>query len=103
MEGVKGFMLIALAAVGVYAVLEWWQRNPASGGPSNPVASEVAGVAHSNITNSGQMTSGVPGFNQAAIANGHGDQVSAAFHSNKWSTSNGTPNYTPAFGPSTNR
>lgn len=103
MEGIKGFFLIGLAAVGAYAVFNWWQTSPSAAGPANPVASEVAGVAHSNFTNSGQMSSGVPGFNEMPIANGHGDQVSAAYHSNQWSTSNGGMNYTPAFGPKANR
>jgi hypothetical protein len=103
MEGIKGFFIIGLAAIGAYAVLNWYQRNPRSGGPANPIANEVAGVANSNFSDSNQMTSGVPIFNNTPIANGHGDQVSAAYHSNQWSTLDGGMNYTPAFGPTTNR
>ena len=103
MDGLKGFLVVGLAAVGAYAVFDWWKRNPRSGGPSNPVASEVSGVAHSNTTDSGQMTSGIPGFPTIPIANGHGDQVSAAYHTNQWATIPGGPNYVPAFGPNENR
>lgn len=102
MEGVKGFFIVGLAAVGAYAIFEWWQKNPRSLGPSNPVASEVAGVARTNTTSSSQMTSGIPGYNTAPIANGHGDQVAASYHSNRFSTLNGSTDYTPAFGPTTN-
>ena len=102
MEGVKGFFVVALAAVGAYATFEWWRKNPRSYGPSNPVASEVAGVAHTNFTASGQLSSGVPGFDEAPIANGHGDQVVAAYHTNRYATLPGGPEYTPAFGPTTN-
>lgn len=103
MDGIKGFFILTLAAVGGYAVISWWQRNPRSYGPSNPVASEVAGVAKSNFSSSGQMTSGVPSYNPAPIANGHGDQVSAALHTNRYATIPGGANYTPAFGPTTNQ
>ncbi len=103
MEGIKGFLLVGLAAVGAYAVFDWWRRNPSSGGPANPVATEVAGVAHSNLTDSGQLTPGIPGFNDTAIANGHGDQVVAAYHTNPYATLPGGGVYTPAFGPLANR
>jgi hypothetical protein len=101
-NGVKSFFMIGLAAIGAYAIFQWWQNNPSSAGPTNPVATEVGGVAHSNVTSFGQMTSGIPVFNSMPIANGHGDQVSAAYHSNGTSTLPGGPNYTPAFGPTAN-
>jgi hypothetical protein len=100
MEGVKGFFVAGLAAIGIYAIFEWYVRGKAA---TNPVATEVAGIAQSNVTASNQMTSGIPTFNPTPIANGHGDQVSAAYHSNRFSTVNGSPNYEPAFGPSANQ
>ncbi len=103
MEGIKGFFVVGLAAIGAWAIFDWWKRNPSSGGPSNPVATEVAGIAHSNFTDSGQLTSGVPAFNSAPIANGHGDQVIAAYHTNRFATAPGGPVYSPAFGPNANR
>jgi hypothetical protein len=101
-NGIRNFFIVGLAAIGAYAVFQWWERNPRAAGPSNPVATEVGGVAHSNVTDSGQMTSGIPVFNARAIANGHGDQVSAAYHSNPTATLPGGPQYTPAFGPEAN-
>lgn len=99
----KSAVVALLAAIGIYAVYQWYGKNPKSPGGPNPVASEVGGVVrNTNRTSSNQMTSGIPAFNSAAIANGHGDQVAAAQHSNRFSISNGSPNYEPAFGPSTN-
>jgi hypothetical protein len=98
----QGFIAL-LAAVGIYSIYEWYTTNKRSPGGPNPVASEVGGkVRDTNFTSSNQMTSGVPGFNTVAIANGHGDQVAASQHSNRYSIANGSPNYEPAFGPSTN-
>jgi hypothetical protein len=102
MDGLKGFAITALAAIGVFALFEWWSKNQRSPGGPNPVAQEQSGVIDTNFSSGNQMTSGVPEFNSAAIANGHGDQVSAARHSNRYSMLNGSSNYEPAFGPSTN-
>jgi hypothetical protein len=49
------------------------------------------------------IASGVPVFNPAAIANGHGDQVAAAYHTNTLATIPGSAQYEPAFGPMTNQ
>jgi hypothetical protein len=99
----KQFLIFGLALIGAYATFEWWTKNPRSPGGPNVNALEVSGVATSNATAGNQLTSGIPTFDPTPIANGHGDQVSAAYSSNAWSTSNGGPNYEPAFGPKTNR
>lgn len=99
----KQFFLVGLAAIGGYALFEWWKNNPRSWGGPNPVASEVAGVSQTNFSDSGQLTSGVPTFDQTPIANGHGDQIVAAYHDNPLATLPGGANYEPAFGPRTNR
>ena len=99
----KNFFVIVLAGVGIYAILNWYRNNPRSPGGTNPVAQEVSGVApDTNFTASNEMTSGVPVFNPIAIANGHGDQISAAYHSNRFATLPGSCDYEPAFGPHTN-
>ena len=99
----KNFFVIVLAGVGIYAILEWYRKNPRSMGGPNPVASEVSGIAlDTNNTASNEMTSGVPVFNAAPIANGHGDQIAAAYHSNRFATLPGGGDYEPAFGPHTN-
>lgn len=99
----KQFVITLLAAVGAYAVFEWYIKNPNSPGGSNVSLLERSGVAASNVTASGQLTSGIPAFNDTPIANGHGDQVAAAYHTNNSATLSGGPNYEPAFGPKTNR
>lgn len=99
----KHFIMVALAAVGAYAVFEWYTKNPGSFGGSNVELAERKGVVSSNFSASDQLVSGVPSFNDAPIANGHGDQVVAAWHTNNDATLPGGPNYEPAFGPKTNR
>jgi hypothetical protein len=99
----KNFFVIILAGVGVYAILEWYRNSPHSPGGKNPVVQEVSGIApDTNYTASNEMTSGVPVFNDAPVANGHGDQVAAAYHANRFATLPGSAQYEPAFGPHTN-
>ena len=95
----KGFFVTLLAAVGAYAIWEWYSKNPRSHGGPNPVAQEVTGVTTGVAEPFGQLSSGIPIYNAAPIANGHGDQVSAALPSNRYSHKNGRSNYVPAFGP----
>jgi hypothetical protein len=99
----KQLLITALAAIGAYAVYEWYIKSPKSPGGKNVELAERSGVVKSNVSHSGQLVSGIPEFDSTPIANGHGDQVAAAYPSNNLSTSNGSPNYEPAFGPKTNR
>jgi len=104
----KGWMITLLAIVGGYAVLQWFTQQ--RGTPAGARATAGAGVqlgpfgiALGVQSNVDPITAGVPVFNQSPIANGHGDQVSAAYHSNPDSTSNGSFQYSPAFGPNENQ
>lgn len=99
----KQLIITVLAAVGAYAVFEWYVKNPNSPGGKNVNLVERKGVAASNAFSSDQLTSGIPEFNSAPVANGHGDQVAAAYHTNSAATLPGGPTYEPAFGPKTNR
>lgn len=99
----KQFVLVVLATVGAYAVAKWYTKNPKSYGGSNVELAERKGVVSSNFSASDQLVSGVPQFDDTPIANGHGDQVVAAYHTNNSATLPGGPNYEPAFGPKTNR
>lgn len=107
----KGWVILALAAIGGYAVFQWFEQKR---GRYVAVSGELSGTAGPFTTSTGGVTgigdyyvspiaSGVPVFPDYAIANGHGDQVAAAYHSNSFSTINGGPVYTPAFGPTENQ
>lgn len=103
----KEIVITMLAAVGVFAVYSWWSKQHYSGqgqadtnaNAGNPVAAAATGV----MGRGSPLVSGIPSFNTSAYANGHGDQVAAAYHVNRHSTINGSPNYAPAFGPTENR
>lgn len=102
----KGIVVTVLAVIGGYAVWQWFQHKQGTlshgfsatlnAGP----LSASAGVGDYVVS---PLASGVPSFNDAPIANGHGDQVAAAYHSNPMATIPGAPVYTPAFGPTTNQ
>lgn len=109
----KGWVILILAVVGGYVVLQWFtgQRNsPAGGSAVNPPGGGGTGAQLPLAATTGvgdffvsPLASGVPTFNDLQIANGHGDQVAAAYHSNSLSTLNGSAVYEPAFGPVTNQ
>lgn len=107
----KGWVILGLAALGGYVALKWFfgQRmssqsgnanNPVQGGTGNGALAAATGVGDFYVS---PLASGIPAFDQSAIANGHGDQVAAAAHANAFSTLNGSPTYEPAFGPMTNQ
>lgn len=105
----KQWAVIALALVGGYAVFQWFTNRQSllgggQGGKSVPTnmgpLSAQAGVGDYVVS---PLSSGVPVFTGLAIANGHGDQVSAAYHVNPLSTLSGSPQYSPAFGPQANQ
>jgi hypothetical protein len=108
----KEWAITLLAVVGGYVVIRWFMHQQglqpgqrASAGFTGASLnigplSTMIGI-QSNVSPS--LTSGVPVFNDAAIANGHGDQVAAAYHSNTLSTIPGTTVYSPAFGPNENQ
>jgi hypothetical protein len=104
----KSWMITILAVVGGYAVYSWLtnqRRMPAGNRLSAQAGVSLGklGVAIGIQSNVDPTTSGVPTFNTSAIANGHGDQVIAAQHSNPYSTLPGAFLYEPAFGPNTNQ
>lgn len=103
----KEFFLVALAAIGGYAVFQWYQKTNLS--PAGQVArnqnpgSTAAAITAAAIGVNGPLTSGVPSYCQIPVANGHGDLIAAAYHSNAMATLPGGPDYQPAFGPNANR
>jgi hypothetical protein len=104
----KPWAITILAVVGGYAVIQWLmhQRGTAQGQRATAAFNlnlGPLGVAAGINSNVDPTASGVPGFNTAPIANGHGDQVAAAYHSNPSSTINGGFQYSPAFGPNENQ
>src|SRR5580658_10259610 len=98
----KETVLVLLAAVGVYAVYEWYAKQKKTPGVAMRTAQNVGTGSHSTATAAavtseaigltGPLVPGIPAFHGPAIANGHGDQIAAALPSNRWSTSNGGPN-----------
>ena len=104
----KAWAITILAVVGGYAVFQWvTHQRGQSGGKRASAAFNLnlgpLGVAAGINSNVDPTASGVPSFNQAPIANGHGDQVAAAYHQNPDSTINGAFQYTSAFGPNENQ
>jgi hypothetical protein len=107
----KGWLVTALALFGGYIIVKHFLfRRAGAGGLSG----ELSGTQTLSGTQAAQQTgvgdffvspiaSGVPVFNNAAIANGHGDQVAAALHTNTLATLPGSAVYEPAFGPVTNQ
>lgn len=105
----KEWAITLLAVVGGYVVIRWFmhqqslqpgQRATAGISANLGPLSAMVGI-QSNVTPG--LTAGVPVFNQDAIANGHGDQVAAAYHDNSMATLPGAVVYTPAFGPDENQ
>ena len=107
----KGWVVTLLAIFGGYVVIKHFlfRTNTATG-----LSGELSGTQTLSGTQVAQNTgvgdffvspiaSGVPIFNAAQIANGHGDQVAAAYHTNTMSTLPGNAVYEPAFGPQTNQ
>lgn len=104
----KGWVITVLAVIGGYAVYQWItsQRRMPAGNRAAAAAGVTLGPlgVYAGIqSNIDPTTAGVPAFNTLPIANGHGDQVAAAYHSNPYSTINGQPQYSPAFGPNENQ
>ena len=104
----KPWVITVLAVIGGYAVFQWFtQQRSASAGTRATAGAGVQlgplGVAIGIQSNVDPITAGVPMFNQSAIANGHGDQVIAAYHSNPDATIPGGAIYVPAFGPNENQ
>jgi hypothetical protein len=104
----KQWAITILAIVGGYAVFQWFeqQRGMSQGNRLSAqagVSLGPLGVAAGIQSNVDPTTSGVPVFSQLNYANGHGDQVSAAYHNNPDATLPGNFQYTPAFGPTTNQ
>jgi hypothetical protein len=109
----KGWLTIGLALIGGYVVLQWFLGQRAAAG-SAVVSGELSGTQNLAGTQTAQKTgvgdffvspiaSGVPAFYNAAIENGHGDLVAAAYHVNTQSTIPGSSVYEPAFGPLQNQ
>jgi hypothetical protein len=99
---VKQWAIMVSAVVAGFAVWKYFgQRlsNPAAQNAHNDPGAVVSSIAPRGLY------SGVPTFDDTAVANGHGDQVAAAYQSNVMATvtpvSGGV--YTPAFGPTENR
>jgi len=104
----KGIVITVLAVIGGYAIYQWLtqQRGMGAGQRASAQGSVnlgPVGVAIGINSNVDPTMAGVPSFNELPIANGHGDQVWAAYHANPDSTINGSPNYAPAFGPTENQ
>ena len=107
----REWVITGLTIVGGYVVISWFlhKRNHHTGfsgersGQQTASGSQLAqqtGVGNYFVS---PIASGVPTFNSDAIANGHGDQVAAAYHSNPMATLPGDAVYEPAFGPTANR
>lgn len=104
----KAWAITILAVVGGYAIFQWFEHQRGLGAGNRAAAQAGVslgplGVAVGIQSNIDPTTAGVPTFNQSPIANGHGDQVAAAYHSNADSTLSGGFIYTPAFGPQANQ
>src|SRR5271167_2637527 len=104
----KPWMITVLAVIGGYAIYSWFMHQRSQ--PAGVRAAAGAGVSLGPLgvqfgiqSNIDPTTAGVPTFNESAIANGHGDQVIAAMHTNPDATLPGTFMYEPAFGPNTNQ
>ena len=94
----KQWILIAVVVVGGYAVYEWYQKNKNTPGS---LAANLGGNP-GGVSSPYNDIAGVPVFDSTGIPN-RPDQVAAALHSNDASTLNGSFDYTPAFGPTTNQ
>jgi hypothetical protein len=104
----KPWAITALIVIGGYVVLQWvlGQRGGASGQRASAAFNinlGPLGVAAGINSNVDPTASGVPAFNTMPVANGHGDLVAAAYHSNPDCTLPGQFQYSPAFGPNENQ
>ncbi len=102
----KTLLIGALAVVGGYSIWQWYEhrRHTLSRGFTATLQvgplSASAGIGDYAVS---PLASGVPTFNSDAIANGHGDQVAAAYHMNPQASMSGAVQYQPAFGPTVNQ
>lgn len=101
-------MITVLAVIGGYAIYQWvtQQQGMAQGARATAGAGVNLGPLGISLgiqSNVAPISSGVPTFNTLPVANGHGDQVYAAYHSNPDATLPGSSQYTPAFGPNENQ
>jgi hypothetical protein len=104
----KGWIVTALLVIGGYAVYQWLTQQRGVGAGARAAGTfnlnlGPLGVAAGINSNVDPTASGVPTFNTLAVANGHGDQVAAAYHDNSDATIPGSFQYTPAFGPNENQ
>jgi hypothetical protein len=104
----KGWVITVLAVIGGYAVYQWVTQQRGMGAGNRAAASAGVSLGPLGVfagiqSNVDPTTAGVPTFDQTPIANGHGDQVWAAYHQNPDSTMSGSPQYSPAFGPNENQ
>jgi len=106
----KSWVITALLVIGAYATFKWVTANQASATANGARQGFGAGVqlgpfsAAVGAGGTGALVAGVPTYNDKAIANGHGDQIIAALHTNGTATiPGGQAVYTPAFGPDENQ
>lgn len=98
----KQWAIMVTAVIAGVVIYKWWgqqRTNPAAQNAHNDPGAIVSSIAPTGLY------SGVPTFDDTAVANGHGDQVAAAYHDNELATvvPSGHGHYTPAFGPGENR
>ena len=98
----KQWAIMVSAVIVGFVIYKWWGQARAN--PAAQNAHNDPGAIVSSISPQG-LYSGVPTFDDTAVANGHGDQVVAAFHDNVLATvvPDGMGIYQPAFGPQENR
>jgi len=103
----KQWVILGLAAIGAYAIYQWYQARNATAtagmnaqpGPQNPLDMSVV---YPNMYIDNGLVSGVPVFSNASpVEAGHGDQSAAAVYDNPLSTMTG--GYAIPFGPNVNR
>jgi hypothetical protein len=104
----KGWAITILAVIGGYAVYQWITQQRGMGAGNRAAASAGVSLGPLGVfagiqSNVDPTTAGVPTFDTTPIANGHGDQVAAAYHTNPDATMSGQLQYSPAFGPSENQ
>lgn len=106
----KNWVITALVVIGAYATFKYVTANQAGAAANGARQGFGAGVqlgpfsAAVDLGGSGNLVAGVPSYNETVIANGHGDQVVAARHTNAMATvPGGQAVYSPAFGPNENQ
>lgn len=104
----KQWAITILIVIGGYSVFQWFTRQRQTAPGQRAAASfnlnlGPLGLAAGINSNVDPTAAGVPTFDQSAYANGRGDQVAAAYHTNPMATLPGSPTYSPAFGPAANQ